>query len=51
MVVVDLISQPCFYFIRVFVEGLGIGGAVGLAIGRIILIGTNVAIGFFKLSL
>ena len=49
MVVVDLADRP-----RFFVEaavGLAISEVVGLAIDKAILIGTDVAIGFFGLSL
>ena len=46
---VDLADWP-----RFFVEatiGLAISKAVGLAIGGAVLPGTNVAVGFFELSL
>ena len=50
---VDLISQFCSCFTRILVMNLtiGLGGAVGLAINRIILIGINVVINFFGLFL
>ena len=51
VVVVKLIGQLCFYFIGVSVEGLGINKVMGLAINRVVLIGTNIIIGFFGLSL
>ena len=50
MVVVDSIGQLCFHIIRAVI-GLGISKAVCLAIDRVVLIGKEVAIGFFKLFL
>ena len=47
--VVDLAGQLRF-FVGAAV-GLGIGRAVGLAVGGAVLIGTNIAVGFFGLSL
>ena len=49
IVVVDLAGQPHF-FIRAAVS-LDINGVVSLAIIRAVLIRTNIAIGFFGLSL
>ena len=46
---VDLINQPHF-FIEAAV-GLGINGAISLVIGRVVLMETDVAIGFFRLFL
>ena len=46
---VDLAGQPHF-FIEVAV-GFAISGTVGLVIGEAILTGTDIAIGFFGLSL
>ena len=46
---VVLAGQPRF-FVKAAV-GLGIGGAVGLAINRAILTGTDIAISFSGLSL
>ena len=48
---VDLTSQLCFCFIRVFWKGLGIDRVVDLAINTIVLMGTDVVVGFFRLSL
>ena len=47
--VVDLAGRPRF-FVGVAV-GLVIGGAVGLAISGAVSTGTDVAVGFFGLSL
>ena len=46
---VDLADQPHFFVGAVM--GLGISGAVSLAIGGAVLIGTDIAIGFSRLSL
>ena len=46
---VDLIGRLRFFVGAAM--GLGIGGAVGLAINGAILIGTDIAISFFGLSL
>ena len=53
MVVVDPIGQPYFRFIGIFVVGLviGLNRADGLAIDGAVLIGADVAVGFFGLSL
>ena len=47
----DLIDQPYFRFIWVFMEGLGINKIVGLAIDKAISTETNIAIGFFGVFL
>ena len=47
----DPIDQLCFCFIEVSAVGLGIGEAVGLAIGKTVLTGANVTVGFSGLSL
>ena len=49
--IMNLISQLGFYLIKVSIEGLGIGKAVGLAIGGAILTKINVNIDFSRLSL
>ena len=49
VVVVDLTDWPRFY-IRAAI-GLGIDKVVGLAIGGTISTGTDIAVGFFGLSL
>ena len=51
--VVDLIGQSHFHFVRIFVMDftIGLGGAESLAIGEAILTETDIAIGFFELSL
>ena len=51
MVVMDPTGQPCFRFIKKSMVGLGIGRAMGLAIGRAVLTGADVAISFSRLSL
>ena len=51
LVVVDPRGWPCFHFIGMFTMGLGIGRAKGLAIGGAILMGADIAISFFRLSL
>lgn len=48
--VVDLISQPYFYFIKVIVS-LGISRVVDLTINKAIMMGIKIAIGFFRLFL
>ena len=50
MVVVKQKGWPCFYFIGVSVKGLGIDRVMGLAIGKVVLIRTDIAIGFSILS-
>ena len=47
--VVDLAGQP--RFIIGATVGLGISKAIGLAIGGVVSIGTDVAVSFFGLSL
>ena len=49
IVVVDLAGRPRFFIGAAM--GLGIGGVVGLAVGGAVLTGTDVAVGFFELSL
>ena len=54
VVVVDPIGQPCFQFIRMSVVvdlAIGLGRAEGLAIGRAISTGADVAVNFSRLSL
>ena len=51
MIVINLINQLNFYFIRIFIEDLGISRMVDLGISKIVLIRTDIIIGFFKLSL
>ena len=48
---VDLISQSCFCFIEISIEGLGISGVIGLVIDRTVLMEIDVAVGFFGLFL
>ena len=50
---VDPASRPHFCFIGMSVVGLavGLGGVEGLAIGRAVLTGADVAVGFSELSL
>ena len=49
MVVVDLADRPRFFVGATM--GLAINEAVGLAIGKAILTGRNIAVGFSRLSL
>ena len=49
--VMGLAPRPRFRFIEMFVLGVSLGGANGLAIGRAILTRANVAVGFYGLSL
>ena len=49
VVVVVLAGWPRFFIGAAM--GLTIGGAMGLAIGGAVLMGTNVAVGFSRLSL
>ena len=49
IVVVDLAGQP--YFFVGAIMGLSISRAVGLAIGGVVSTGTDVAVGFSRLSL
>ena len=46
---IDLVGQSHFFIGAIM--GLGINRAVGLAIIRIVLTGTDIAIGFFELFL
>ena len=46
---VDLVGQPRFFIGAAM--GLGICGVVGLAVNETVLTGTDVAVGFFELSL
>ena len=46
MVLVELISWACFYFVEIFVVDKGIGKVVSLAIGRTVLTETDVSIDF-----
>ena len=49
VVVVDLRGQPHFFIGAAM--SLGISRVISLAISRAVLMGTDVAIGFFELSL
>ena len=51
--IVNLVGQPRFHFIGIFVVGLavGLGKAEGLAIGAAVSTGVDVAVGFSGLSL
>ena len=48
-----LINKPHFFFIRVFGVAMGLGNSriVSLAIYRVISIGANIIVDFFKLFL
>ena len=48
---IALIGRSCFYFIGVFIESLGMGEIMSLAIGKAVLIWINDASGFFELFL
>ena len=45
----DPINQLYFYFIGISIISLDIDKAIGLAINKNVLIGTDIIIGFFKL--
>ena len=49
VVVVDLASQSHFFIEAAM--GLGIGRVIGLVISRAILIGTDIIVGFSRLSM
>ena len=48
---VDLAGWPCFHFIGIYVVGIGLGEAEGLAIGRAVLTKADIVVGFSGLSL
>ena len=47
--IIDLINESYFYFIKIFMINLGINKVISLVIDKVILTGTNNTTNFFEL--